>query len=186
DGVRRSLPRAAVLAVGFAGVAAAATLPGSPLREAIERVVVSRPARPEPPAPVVEAPRPAPVAVEGTAPLPEAGVSILPEGGSVRVQITGAAPGLRVRTRLVAGSRVDVRATGAAADARFRTASGRVEVVGAGTGEVMVDLPRSARAAYVEVNGRVYAAKDGGQLRARVAPAGGTPEFPLFVVPAPE
>jgi hypothetical protein len=44
-------------------------------------------------------------------------------------------------------------------------------VVNAGAGELEVEIPRAARAATVQVNGRVYVAKDGDSLRV-LAPAG--------------
>jgi Putative zinc-finger len=158
---RRALLRAAVLVLGLAGAAAAATIPGSPVRQWIAGVVA--PAAPEAPlreelAEETAAPAPAPVP-------PPAGVSILPDEGTIRVVLSGAAEGLVVRARLSDAGRAAVTASGAAAGARFRTGPGKIEVVGAGPGEVMVELPRSARAAFVEVNGRVYVAKDGQRLR---------------------
>jgi hypothetical protein len=105
------------------------------------------------------APAPAP------APAPAAGISILPDGGSVRVVLNGAAEGLRVHTRVSEGELVEVSATGAAAGARFRTGPGRIEVLDAGAGEVRIALPRGAKAAVVEVDGRVYVAKEGERLR---------------------
>jgi hypothetical protein len=78
----------------------------------------------------------------------------------------GPAAGLRVRTRLMAGGRAEVAASGAASDARFRTGPGRIEVSDAGPGEVMVTLPSEATAAVVEVDGRTLVAKEGDRLRA--------------------
>jgi putative zinc finger protein len=158
---RRALLRAAALVVGLAGVAAAA-VPGSPVRAWVERVVDPAPRQhaPAPPPALTGAPERAPRAESALA-----GVSIRPEGGSVRVVLSGAAPELKVRARLSDGVRAAVTATGAAAGARFRTGPGRIEVVGAGAGEVTVELPRGARTAVVEVNGSVYVAKDGARLR---------------------
>ncbi|HEX2204358.1 MAG TPA: hypothetical protein VHG91_13700, partial [Longimicrobium sp.] len=113
---------------------------------------------------------PAPPAAEADAP---AGVSIGLDRGEVRVVFTDAAEGLVVRTRLVDGRLAEVTASGAAAKARFRTSPGTIEVAGAGAGEVTVGLPRGARTATVEVDGRVVAAKEGASLRS----SGGEPVF---------
>jgi len=121
---------------------------------------------------------PAPVA-EGEDPAPKA-VSILPDGGRVRVVVTGSSPELRVRARLSDQPQAQVTATGAAVSARFRTAPGRIEIVGAGPGEVAVDLPAGADAAFVEVNGRVFAAKEGGELRSLAPRVAGSAAEPVF------
>ncbi|HYJ80593.1 MAG TPA: zf-HC2 domain-containing protein [Longimicrobiaceae bacterium] len=173
---RRALLRAAVLVLGVAGAATAAVaVPGSPIPGLITDIL---PGAKDPLRETVgPRPAPAPAALAEDAPT---GVSILPEAGSVRVVLSGSAPGLRVRTRLVDGAHAEVHASAAAARARFRTSPGRIEVVGAGAGEVTVSLPRGARAAFVEVNGRVYVAKEGGSLRVMapvVDPAASEPVF---------
>ena len=167
---RRALLRAAVLVVALGGVAFAA-VPGSPLRSWIAGDAPA-PARGELPA---LKPRTAPAPV---AHAPAAGVSILPDGGAVRVVLNGAARGLLVRARLSGGELAEVSASGAAAAARFRTAPGRIEVLGAGAGEIRIDLPRAAEAAVVEVDGRVYVAKEGAELRVTTpgAPSATAPE----------
>lgn len=172
---RRALPRAAVLVLVLAGAAAAAVVPGSPVREWVQRVTVQPELRePEPPAAA-----PAPAAEAVPVPAPKA-VSILPEHGQVRVAVTGSSPELRVRARLSSEPAAQVTATGAAVSARFRTAPGRIEVVGAGPGEVVVDLPRGADAAFVEVNGRVLAAKEGETLRSLAPRVAGSAAEPVF------
>ncbi|HYW06531.1 MAG TPA: hypothetical protein VE913_06230, partial [Longimicrobium sp.] len=153
---RRALVRAAVLVLALGGVAAATT---PPVRRWVAETVN------QPPTPTVRAPAPRrapPAPPEAPA---VAGVSILPDDGAARVVLNGAARGLVVRTRLAAGDHVEVSAIGAASAARFRTSPGRIEVVGAGPGEIHISLPRGARAAAVEVNGRVFVAKEGGRLR---------------------
>lgn len=172
---RRALPRAAVLVLAVAGAAAAAVVPGSPVREWVERVTVEA----RDPAPALPAPAPAPPVEAVPAAAPKA-VSILPEGGKVQVAVTGSSPELRVRARLSDEPAAQVTATGAAVSARFRTGPGRIEVVGAGPGEVVVDLPRGAEAAFVEVNGRVVAAKEGNGLRSLAPRVAGSAEEPVF------
>ncbi|HYH79659.1 MAG TPA: zf-HC2 domain-containing protein [Longimicrobium sp.] len=159
-GMRQALLRAAVLVMGVAGVAAAA-VPGSPVREWIAETILPRPKQAAAPT-LRPAPAPAPAPAPEAAP---AGVSIRPEKGSVRVVLTGASPRLEIVARLVDGDRAGVVARGpAAAGARFRTSPGRIEVLGARDGSVEVQLPRGADRASVEVNGRVYVAKQGESL----------------------
>jgi hypothetical protein len=176
--VRRALLRAAVLVLGFAGIAYAA-VPGSPVRSWISRLVAppATPARepelhPAPPAPTASAAR-------ERAP---AGVSIAPEAGGVRVMLSGSGPDLRVRVRVSDGERAEVFATGEAAGARFRTGPGRVEVVGARGGEVTVTLPRGARTAVVEADGRVLLAREGDRLRVLAPAVNGPGEEMVFRV----
>jgi hypothetical protein len=122
--------------------------------------------------------------VTPVAPTPEAspsGVSIHADGGAVRVVLSGISKRVEVRARLVDGDLAGVLARGAAASgARFRTGPGKIEVTGAEAGVLEVQLPRSARAATVEVNGRTYVAKDGDALRV-LAPASAG-EGPVFRV----
>lgn len=172
---RRALPRAAVLVLGVAGAAAAAVVPGSPVREWVERVTVEA----REPAPALPAPVAAPE-VQAPPPVAPKAVSILPADGKVQVVVTGSSPELRVRARLSDEPQAQVTATGAAVSARFRTAPGRIEVVGAGPGEVVVDLPRGADAAFVEVNGRVVAAREGSGLRSLAPRVAGSADEPVF------
>ena len=168
---RRALPRAAALLLLVAGAAAAA-VPGSPVRRwvGLAEAPAERPVAPAP----TQAADPAP-----TEPA-AAGISILPDQGRVRVVITGAAAELEVHARLGQGPRAEVTARGAAVGARFRTAPGRIEVVGAGPGELLVELPADASAAVLEVNGRTVAAKQGELLRALAPTVGGTDTEPVF------
>lgn len=172
----RALPRAAAIALTLAVAGVAAAVPGSPVRSWLGGATVAeRPAEPVRLERAAEAPTAAPAVV----PLPKA-VSILPDAGRVRVVVSGSSPELRVRTRLTDGPNAEVHATGSAASARFRTAPGRIEVVGAGPGEVVVHLPASARAAFLEVNGRVYAAKEGATLRSLQPRVDGSAIEPVF------
>jgi hypothetical protein len=155
---RAALLRAAALLLVLGGAAAAA-VPGSPLRAWLDGPAAA-------PAPAPRAPAPRVHEVAPPPPPPAAGVSILPDGGRVRVVINGAARGLRVHARMADAELVEVAASGPAASARFRTSPGRVEVVGAGAGEVRIALPRGAETAAVEVDGVVYLAKAGDRLRA--------------------
>lgn len=152
------LRRAALLVLGSAAVLSA-TVPGSPVRAwlfgAPERAELAR----------ARAGDAEPTSLPAAAPAAPAGVSLRPAGGRVRVVLTAPAPGIRVRMRLHDGERLGVWAAGAAATARFRTAADRVEVAGAGPGELRIEVPRAAQRFVLEVDGRVYLVKEGEQLR---------------------
>jgi hypothetical protein len=149
--------RAALLVVGSAAVLSA-TVPGSPVRSWLRGADAPAVAR------VEEAERTTTLAppVDDAAP---AGVSLLPTQGRMRVELRGLAPGVRLRVQLTDGERVGVWASGAAAQARFRTAPERIEVEGAPAGEIRVEVPRSTERFALEVNGRPYLFKQGEQLR---------------------
>ena len=161
--LRRALPRAAVFLIGVAA-AASATVPGSPVRDWLARAITP------PPRVAPVAAHPAPVAAPAAA--PEAGVSVDPLNGAVRVTLRGARDDLLVRAEIVEGPRAGVYATGEAVSARFRTAPGSIEVDGIGEGELRVELPRAALSATVSVNGREYLRKEGDQLRLSMPAAG--------------
>jgi len=156
---QRALLRAAILILGFAAVGSAA-LPDSPVR----RWIGSAWRGDDRPAGGGEILADSPIPPEDE----PAGISILPEGGRARVFIRGMAAEARMRVVLTDGDRVAVRATGKAADARFFTAAGRIEVRGGGPGELVVEIPRTVSNAVVEVDGRPFLVKEGDSFRALV------------------
>jgi anti-sigma factor RsiW len=169
---RRALERAAILVLAVAGIASA-TLPGSPLRAWLEDRFGSGG---EVTAPVARAPSTPPAPDNrpvAEAEIASAGVAILPAGDSVRIVLTNADPALRIRVRLAEGEIVDVRATGAAADAQFRTGPGRISITDAGTGEIQIALPHTVARATVLVGTKPYLIKEGHQVRV-LAPAADT------------
>lgn len=147
---RRSLVRAAALLLAVVG-AAAAVVPGSPIRALFEREP-SPAAVPLPPVPIPGTSR----AETGRAPG-VASVTVAPVDGRVSVDVTGFAEGSTVR--VVTARRPDVMArlgSGRVA-ARFSVGPGRLEVVGSpedGPGEVVIELPRGLGGATLNVNGR--------------------------------
>jgi anti-sigma factor RsiW len=160
---RTALSRAAVILIAL-GAIASATLPGSPVRswisDALRSIgVLSQPA---------PAPAPSTESVPATALAPETGVntlSIQPTEGRVRVILTDVADNATIRIRLVSSNRANVQATGGAAAARFKTAPGRVEVVGIEQGMVAIDLPRNVLDATVEADGRILFRKRGDEIQ---------------------
>jgi hypothetical protein len=163
------LARAAGLVLVLAGVAAA-VVPGSPVREVLSitftRLAQFVQGEPEGAAVPSEAPTEAPAAA------PEAmGMAIMPADGRVRVILHAPAGVVDVRVRLVDAARARVETTSDQPDMRLRSAAGRVEVMGLNAGELSIDIPRSVRAATVEVNGRAWVVKAGDQLQL-AGPAG--------------
>jgi hypothetical protein len=167
----RGLARAAMLLLALAGAAAAA-VPGSPVRRALETTIArvsqllnGEPSAPAVPvAPVVE---PAAPVVEPAAPAytERSSMAILPASGRVRVVLHAPAGPLDVTVRLVPASRALVETASAEADVRMRSAAGRIEVMGLGAGEVRIDVPATVPNATVEIGGMVYVYKAGDVLQ---------------------
>lgn len=153
--VRAPFARAAMFIVGFAAVASAA-IPGSPVRAWIGSALRSVGVLETPPAtiaPVVsDTPASAGAVNQGD---DAAALAVEPVDGRASVILTNVAADANVRVRIVAGDRVLVQATGAAARARFRTGPGRIEMIGVGGGEVVVEMPANVTVARVEADGRV-------------------------------
>jgi hypothetical protein len=153
-----SLARAAGLVLVAAG-AAAALVPGSPVREWLEGLAMADAG--------VEAPIPA--RVEGaaeTAPalVPAAGISVTPVAGAVAVRLQGFGESSIVHVRLTDAPRASVRVERVVEAPRFVTGPGVLEVIGQAEGEIWVELPRSARDAVVEVDGEEAVRLEGGRL----------------------
>jgi hypothetical protein len=157
---RRSFLRAAALVLLAAGVASA-TVPGSPVRDWLRGVAA--PPAPEARDEVVAIEEvPADTRVEVEAPR-EAGISILPAQGSVRVLLVDAAR-LDIRVRLTDDERAEVRTFGSAAAGRFATAEGMIRVTGATDGQMELAIPRGVERATMELDGVILLYKDGERL----------------------
>lgn len=160
-----ALARAAAILLVCAGALAA--LPGSPVRQLISRLFTRESAAPAVtrapvprPAPPVAVPAPA---APRRAALP--GVVLVPTEGRVRLLVWSATRGATIRVNLVEGNRVSVEAGSDAADVRFRTANGRIEVMNLGSAEAVIQIPRSLPFASLDVDGRQWLFKEGDQLR---------------------
>jgi hypothetical protein len=155
------LARAAILILALAGAAAAA-IPGSPLRRALEHTFdrVAHFFNGVAPAGHDVAPAaPALVAPAGSR------MAVLPADGRVRVILHQPAGQVDVTVRLVDEPLAEVEVVAAADGVRFRTGPGRIEVSGVTGGTVAVAIPRGAVRATIEVDGRVHAYKHGDLLR---------------------
>ena len=163
---RRSLLKAAVLVVA-AGTAAAAVVPGSPLREWVAGAV----------APWTSGP-PSDTAVTAAAPpdTTRETVSIVVDRRAL-VQIVEPAPGLTVRILSTEGSRLTVTARAE----RFETGAGSVEVVAPTGSEVVIGLPRGVPSARVSVEDRLLLERERGRqtLHAPADTAAGEVRFRL-------
>ncbi len=156
--LRRALARAAILVLAVTGAAAA--VPGSPVRDWLVRSVGELVAafRGEPAAPV---PLPPQAEFEHPGAPATSGVAVPVDEGDVLIRLTNPAPDAVVRVRLVEGDRAAVWSQ----EGQYRTGPGRIEVVGAGPGELRVEIPTAARAARVEIDGRLVVLKEGSNLR---------------------
>lgn len=143
-----ALPRAAAITLLVAGGAAAAVLPGSPLRSWISGDDEVSQVRETPAAAVSAAPE-------------EVGIRVAPSDGRVRVVVEGLPTGAEVEVTLADG----IAGAGAFAPdgARFRSGEGVLEVT-TPRGPVRVELPRGV-AASVSVEGRIYLESDASGLR---------------------
>lgn len=153
---RRSLLTAAAVVL-LAVTGAAAAIPGSPLRDWLAdsaRAVAGLFSGDGGPTAAVDQ-----EAMDATLRLPS-GVAVEPEGGRVSISLRDPSPEVVVRVRLVDQARVAVLAP----DARYRTGPGRIEILDAAPGEVLIEIPRSASWAAVDVDGRVVVRKDGADL----------------------
>jgi hypothetical protein len=158
---RRAWVRAAAVLLLFAGVASA-TVPGSPFRTWFAgSAPEAAPSGGEPTAPG-GGERASALAVEE---VPEAALLVPPVAGAVAITIERPDPSLRIRVRLSEGEEVEVQARGGAADARFRTAPGRLAIAEAGAGEVVLALPRTVGRVTLQVDGSSYLTAERGQLR---------------------
>jgi hypothetical protein len=170
-GRRRSAPprafvRAAALVLLAAGVASA-TVPGSPVRDWLRGVTAPPAPAPETPEALVNEELPVEPLAGEAAPR-EAGISILPAQGSIRVLLVDAGS-LTVRARLTDDERAGVHVYGRAAGARFATAEGLIRVSGAQHGQMEIVIPRTARRATLELDGVILLYKDGERLHLSAA-----------------
>ena len=152
----RALAKAAVLVFAVGGAAAAA-IPGSPVRAWVEEAWSGAKSFLG-----LEVENPAPVAVQPLERAAEAaGIAVPPVEGRVRIDIRNAAPEAQVRVVVTAGTDAAVTAAGAS----YRTGAGWIEVLDAGPGIIRVELPRDAASAIVSVDGEPKVVKDGANLR---------------------
>lgn len=155
-----SLARAAGLVLVAAG-AAAALVPGSPVRTWLEGLADGDRASVEAPA---ESAMDTEAGSEGPAVPGPAAISLEPRAGRLVISLQGFGRNSNVHVRLTDAPRASVRVDGTAEAPRFVTGPGTLEVIGATEGEIWVELPRSVRDAAVEVDGEAAVRIEAGQL----------------------
>jgi hypothetical protein len=80
---------------------------------------------------------------------------------------------VRLLVRFVESGEPEVQATGAAADAQFRSAAGRLTIANASGGGLVLTIPRTMSRVRVEVDGEAYLTKEYGRIQV-LAPAADT------------
>lgn len=146
--------RRAAAAVMLLAGAAAATVPGSPVRAWVERALTGGDV-------------PGDEAAAPPLPDPDAATAVtflIPAlDGAVTIALERSAPELRVRVRVGGAGEVEITASGPAAGARFSRAPGRLTIQEAGAGELVVGLPPDLRATIL-VDGRPMVRMREGEL----------------------
>ncbi len=166
--LRAHLGRAAAILLLTAGAASA--LPWSPVREWWAGPSAG-------PAPTTE-PAGTVTTAQGS---PDAGISVPVSDGRIVVIVRGAAPGSAIDVVWAAGTTATISAPPGSA---FSYADGRVEV-DAAAGPILVELPRAAGFASLEVDGRVFLERSGERLDVPGPAAARTDASIQFVVPSP-
>jgi anti-sigma factor RsiW len=159
--------KAAILVLALAATAAA-TVPGSPVRQWIVETVTREHASSE-------------VADSGVVPPPTEAETPAPVPAGIRIPVTAPVmvslsdlDGTEIRLVEPSGDQVAVSMTGADRDPVFRTEPGRVVVSGGSGGELQVTFPVHGHV-RLEVDGRLYAESEDGVVVAHVsAEASGT------------
>jgi hypothetical protein len=100
--------------------------------------------------------------------------------GEATIEIVTPDPGLELRVRLTDEAELELRATGAAAGATFRSGEGRMTIMRPGAGQILLLLPRRAERIAITVDDATYLIKerDGLRIFAPVVDTAGT-EFIL-------
>jgi len=148
-GASRTALRAAAMILAVAG-AAAAVVPGSPLRQLLERMASSPPESVPVEAPAVESgPGPASPGI--------ASVTVSPVEGRVAVLVDRFADGSTITVRFATDREVRALLLSGEDGARFSVGPGRLYVIanaGEAPAEVLIELPRDLNSATVVVDGR--------------------------------
>ncbi len=134
--VRRSLRRAAGVALFLGAAGAAWAMPGSPVPGWLSRLEGSAEAG----------------STAAASPSAQTGVQMDMASGPARIVLTGAGPGTEIEVVLVDGTTAAVTAP---RGTRYATSQGRIEAAVA-PGAVRVRLPRGVHPATLEVSGRIY------------------------------
>jgi hypothetical protein len=158
--VRSAAPlvRAAMLILLLAAGAAAA-MPGGWLRSAVESIVPGLGRTDE------GVTGDGQEAAVTPAPLPPVVLYVAPAAGALHVTLERPHHAVRIHVQLIDAPELEVRALDGAAGATFRTSPGRLDIVGAEAGAVMLGVPVSLGRVRIDVDGRTLLLKERGQIR---------------------
>lgn len=106
---------------------------------------------------------------------------VTPANGRVQILLQEASGSVEVVVRLIDGEQAQVQ-TATNDPVRRRVGSGRLELIGAGSGVVTIGIPRDVANATIEVDGVVRVYKEGGMLRAAGSEAGARGSEVRFIV----
>jgi hypothetical protein len=151
-----SLLKAAVLLLVLAAGAAGA-MPGGWLRTAVQALAGGD----------VERGAPAPAEDAGASAIPVSPVVLFvePAAGGLHVTLERPHEAVRIHVQLIDAAELEVQALDGAAGATFRTSPGRLDIVGAAAGAVMLGVPVGLTRVRIDVDGRTLLLKENGQLR---------------------
>lgn len=88
-----------------------------------------------------------------------------PAAGALRVAMERPHQAVTLHVQFVDAVEMQVRASGGAAGAIFRTSPGRVDIVGADSGAVVLALPNTVGNVRIEVDGQAFLLRERGQIR---------------------
>jgi anti-sigma factor RsiW len=148
--------RVAVVALLLAGAAAAA-MPGSWVRTAVEALIPGLGAGAETAVPAE--------ATEATDATPPVTLIIEPVGGAVVVALERPDSAVRVHVQITDANELEVRARDHAATATFRSSPGRLTILDAGAGAITLVVPRTLPSMRVAVDGRPLLVREHGEVR---------------------
>lgn len=145
---RRRVAWAASIVLVLGSAAAAAAVPGSPVRAWLDALVGGSRVQVE-------------TGTDEPSPAPVAAASVLPTTDRFVVSVVALPSDGEIRVRIVTGERLSVEAP---AGSRFSSGDERIELRPA-PGVVRVDLPRGLPHAVLQVNGRVVLEREGSRVR---------------------
>jgi hypothetical protein len=106
---------------------------------------------------------------------------VAPVDGRIQILLEEPSSSVEVVVRLIDGDQAQVE-TATDEPVRRRSANGRLELIGAGSGVVTIGIPRDVVNATIEVDGVVRVYKEGGMLRAAGSEAGARGSEVRFIV----
>ena len=152
---RTSVMRAAAVVLLLGAAAAAAALPVLPVRAWVVELFTHD----------TPLPQPLPAAPVTITPTAETILLVEPSGDQLLVMLETPGSDVRVHVRFADARELEVRARAGAAGAQFRSGAGRITVVNAAAGDVLLTIPRAVGRVRIEVDGRALLTKENGRVQ---------------------